>query len=206
MTKSQHRKKTSHGPKSGGAGGCSHGPRPRSVEEDACRLAGGAGPKPGWSTRCDRSTGRLDEAGARRLVSEAGDRAVGVEGRQRRSCTGKGAMQEASAAGLGAGWLEVADDGDPPDLELGEGSDLLLSKERRWRAGEVRAAREREGIGAHSGEVSPARGAGHDGDLRRRVDGRGGRIRCEGGRGGPRRGWSCCHSSMPFIMLHYQFD
>ena len=76
MTKTQHREKTSHGPKSGGAGGCSHGPRPRSVEEDAGRLAWGAGPKPGWATRCDRSTGRLDEAGARRLVSEAGDRAV----------------------------------------------------------------------------------------------------------------------------------
>ena len=69
-------------------------------------------------------------AGVRRLVPEAGDQAVGVEGRQRRSFTGKGAMQEASAAGLGAGWLEVADDGDPPDLELDEGSDLLLSKEK----------------------------------------------------------------------------
>ena len=72
----------------------------------------------------------------------------------------------------------MADDGDPPDLELDEGSDLLLSKEKRWRAGEVRAARERERIGAQSDAVSPARGAGHDGDLRRRVDGRAGRIRC----------------------------
>ena len=87
-------------------------------------------------------------AGVRHLVSKAGDRAVGVKGRQRRSCTGKGAMQEVPAAGLGAGWLEVADDGDPPDLELDEGSDLLLSKEKRWRAGEVRAARERENRGA----------------------------------------------------------
>ena len=51
-----------------------------------------------------------------------------------------------------------------------------------------RPEREIQRIGAHSGEVSPARGAGHDGDLRRRVDGRGRRIRCEGGRGGPRRG------------------
>ena len=85
---------------------------------------------------------------------------MGVEGRQRRSYTGKGAMQEASAAGLGAGWLEVADDGDPPDLELDDGSDLLLSKEKRWRAGEVRAARERERLEARSGEVSPARAAG----------------------------------------------
>ena len=42
-----------------------------------------------------------------------------------------GEVRRSSAAEeLDAGWLEVADDGDPPDLELDEGSDLLLSKEK----------------------------------------------------------------------------
>ena len=78
---------------------------------------------------------------------------MGVEGRQRRSCTGKGAMQEASVAGLGVGWLEVADDGDGRARRIW--SEMVAGGSSSWLRsgrGAMVSTCERDGRGEGEGE------------------------------------------------------